>query len=843
MLKSNYQLSFSSQTNHRYQEWIAQVQEKVFLAVSIELLKRLVRDSENIVSERLKSILKDKDVWNKIQTLSGFKKNERELSDPLIDSSRKLLLFRKLILCLSITSAPFNESKLVRKILDKIPESSTSIVLEELLDDFMKKEQHKLSPNDENPFLREIKRARTIDEYFADISETEDDEDYFPDKVDKEIQSIQFEKQKKTFTVSSNNQRSSEEGSITVDSELRGYIHSVLCNLHSQNNLGDFVQDYIAQLENHADMMLYINRPAYKLALRIRNILIFSYSNENQSFSKEGISRTLSKFKETLNRNLEINLSFNYIQDLQDLTTQQEYFQKTIYKIACKIQNKIIGGTNPELENLSKDFDPNSREDLEFLSRNVQLLDDYREICLEELHVSVSNLSNHCCQVLKNTSNLATLRNDLNQIFIDVAKQIASVKQIEFAEANFEKRIFGNNSSNALLEFSRHLLASVDFTFEQFSREVDDIFNEEGFADEICLCLHEDLKMDYLWDVYFPVTGISVGSKSHEDFFHELAYSLSETHEIKFLSPEILKSVSIEATSSIEGGPIVFAFKNASACASFKRIRAGDSKQALKIAITQLVDSMELQWYLTKHGHQYKVEPLTENSQITAFCKQQFNNVSSSPNWWINSLSFKRAGTCNYDLSEKTRKYLAIPAHLIKILTHRAESADLLSKLARNILHGIKLFRQGYFSENLSERFRLYWTITETLFSTEVSSSKTVKHFVPYRVSLFQLGVTNLLKSGEKYEYRQVRIWMREDIEDLYTFVRNPLIHDGVEHTPAYERLMDRFEYIVSSILKTLAIIVTYKTLPDDLLEEGMEGIIQFMETQQPSLALIQTEQ
>ncbi|WP_254174993.1 hypothetical protein [Planktothrix pseudagardhii] len=843
----------SSQTNHPYHEWIAQIQEKIFLAVSIGLLNRLAKEQENIIDKKLEIILRENKVWNNIKTIKEFD-NKKEISDPLVNSTRKLLLFRKLASSFSKIANPFTESELVIDILNKIPDDTTSVVLEELLDRFMEEEQYKLSPHQDNPFIKQVAQVRTIDEFFAEIPEIADEAKYYADRVDEGIQSIQLQKQKTVFISNNINQDNSEESLKTIDSQFREYIHPVLQSLYGERKLKleNPTKKYIVLLENQPEILLYIDRPIYKIALRVRNILIFDYIDKNPSFSKEGISSIFDFFKKTLTENLEIHLFLSFIEKVDN---KQKHMQKIVYKIVCKIYNTIINKDIDKTINLPKNIEPGSREYIDilkntyidFLRNNIQYLDDYREISIDSLPISIDDIFNQFSQVLalKCIGSLAHIRKNLSDIFLDVAKQIAFKQkaELESAKKNFENNFFENNSSNILIEVSRHFLAGTSFLFDDFSNAVNELFKKQDFNNEICLSLDEKFMMDYSWSILFPVVGINVIKNSHQALFHDLADSLSEIYEIKFISPEILKFISMEATSSVEGGPIIIEFKNATACASFKGIKAGDSLQALKIAITKLTDAMETQWFLTNHGHQYKVEPLVEQSLVRAFCKKEFNNTFANSNsgWVIQPLLLKRGRTCNYTLSEETRKYLEIPSRLVKILIDRTKSGDVLGRLALNIVHCIKLFRQGYFSERLSERFRLYWTVIEILFSTEAVSSKNIKikQVVPYRVSLFELGIENLLEPGTKYQYKQARIWIREDIEDLYTFVRNPLIHDGVEHTPAYERLMNRFENIVSSILRELVIIVIYKTLPDDFLEKGIEGIIEYMEMQQPSLDYI----
>lgn len=138
MLKLNKVLSFSSQTSHPYLTWIEQTQEKIFLAITVGLLKRLVQDTEEIVAEKLQQSNR---VWNRIKELNGFKNNENELTQSLVDSTRKLLLLRQLILHFSEISICFVDSDLIKEVLNIVPDNTVLVFLEELLDDFMKNEQ------------------------------------------------------------------------------------------------------------------------------------------------------------------------------------------------------------------------------------------------------------------------------------------------------------------------------------------------------------------------------------------------------------------------------------------------------------------------------------------------------------------------------------------------------------------------------------------------------------------------------------------------------------------------------------------------------------------------------
>lgn len=853
MLNSTHQLQISLQTKHPYEEWIVTLQHKTCAAISVGLLDRLMIFEESLVFEKLNYILNNNSVWNNLKDLNGFKKNEKETTNKLITSTRKLLLYRQLRLSLSHISTSLTGTNFVNRILDKIPENVTSMVLEELLDRFMKDEIQRKSSQKDNPIIKEIEKAEK--EAQKDDSKrgkwiiinNRDNFPIDPNSVDEEIQRIQNIKQSRSYPSSPSDQHDEKEGTSTINSELGNYIYSVLKNLHNQTTSSDLLDDYLYKLENDINIGPYINRPDYKLALRVKNILIFSYSSNDQMFSKSGIEDVLKLFNKTFFENLEIYLFLEFIKDSSHANYTHEYIKNIVQKILCKIYYEITAEPLPGSIEIPEGVQHGSDEYLDLLSqfslnRNLPALTDYAGISLDETIISVKTIYHEVIDLFKKKDNPKKLRDKLIKVFIKSASHIAQSNNIDFNDHKFEARFFGHNSSNIILEFSRRFLACTDIKIRVFNKIIDKIFDGDEYIKDIHSCLHIFFGAAYSWNVYFPIKGISIVENTIDSYFHEFATSLSETHEIKFLSPEMLKTFSLEATSSIEGGPIVFLHEKATACASFEGIQAGDSQQAFKIAMSQLFDAMEAQWYLTQHGHQYKVEPLIENSKIMALCKKVFNDNSLSPDWSLSQISYKRAGVFPYELNQESKKYFAVPARQIKILTQRAAIADSLGEVARNILHCIKLFRKGFFSEDLSERFRLYWAVLDTLFSSDTSSAHTAKALVPYRVSLFRLGVNGLLKPGYILQYKQARLWMREDIEDLYTFVRNPLIHDGVENTVAYERLMNRFESIVSSILRELSITVIYKNWPDRFLDRGMEGIIEYLEIHQPSHGQIQVQ-
>ncbi|MEM8569006.1 MAG: hypothetical protein AAGF85_21280 [Bacteroidota bacterium] len=145
-------------TTHPYEEWLVNLQYKVNAAISIGLLDRLIDIEKPIISEKLNYILGNNSVWNNLKDLSGFKKNKKIVTNTLISSTRKLLLYRKLHLLLGNFAGDLKNSDFINRILEKIPRNATSVMLEELLDIFMKDEISRLSSQEEDPIIKSIKK-------------------------------------------------------------------------------------------------------------------------------------------------------------------------------------------------------------------------------------------------------------------------------------------------------------------------------------------------------------------------------------------------------------------------------------------------------------------------------------------------------------------------------------------------------------------------------------------------------------------------------------------------------------------------------------------------------------
>lgn len=833
MLNSSYNLEVSNHTQHPHEEKILDIREKACAEIISLLLQRLIDDEKSIISEKLNYLLSNQ-VWNYIKSINGFKKNEKESCSQLLTSSRNIFLYEQLRLYMIQRASSLANTRFVREVFQGIPADFTSIFLEEFLDDFMKVEIRRNSSEENDPFLKAIEEARNPNEA-QDILE---DDKYLPENVNQEIERIQTQKQQNPYLgVTQNSQNGLLEGERTVDSELRGHIHPVLESLHGQT-FSDIAQEYLNGLSNSEGIKSYIERPPYKLAPRVRNIIVFSPSGSHYIFSKNGIKKIIEKFENRFKECFEILIFIRLFEKKQGLESQQ-IVRECVDKMFRKVYFKIVDEPALEQINLPENTETNSsdfRDEMSrlLLERSHHLFTDYSDISIDEESISLGNLSDGIIQAISESSDQLHLRNSLKETFLSFTRDSMSDQNIEPDNQKLESNLFSENSGNILLEISRRFLSRFVITETDTQSIFNEILDGNDLFGEVKTIFSDNLNMDFSWEVYLPVKGIKVAEIEAENLFHELATSLSESYEIKFISPAILKTASLEATSQVDGGPILFLYENATACAFFKSIAAGDAYQALKIAVSQLHDAMEVQWYLTPYGHQYRIEPLFENQKLTAFCKKMVENDNSTPDWSIAFLTYKRDGVIPYDLNQESHKYLLIPARQVKLLRERTKSADPTGELSSRLLHCVNLFRKAYFSEDLAERFRLYWTILDILFSTDVSSSTTTKSIVPYRVSLFCLGIKNLLGSTISVNYGQARLWMREDIEDFYIHVRNPLIHDGVENSVAYERLMRRFEKIVSSILKSLLNIVIYKTYPDIFLDRGMEGIIEFLEVRQP---------
>jgi hypothetical protein len=457
------------------------------------------------------------------------------------------------------------------------------------------------------------------------------------------------------------------------------------------------------------------------------------------------------------------------------------------------------------------------------------LISNYKEIYLKIIEVLIAN------------NNFEELRLLLRDVFLKAAEEIASLNSLEIDSEKFETEYFARNSSNVLLEFSRFFLSRITgISSEQVLNLLQEVLMNPRHFLKLFHYLDSHFPPISTWTVYLPVEGIKVYDDFPKTGVPELNPSASELYEIKFLSAKILESISIQSTLQIWGQSVIRISTDAvDACAVIANISARNGYQAATTAITILLETIESQFFFMNYGAQYQIKLHRQHDNTTlCFCKKSSDPALEQP-WSISTIPLAGwRGTTEFDLTEQTEKLFSLPSRLFKIVSDRAKRNDSLGSLAQDLIHCIKLYRQGYFAEELSERFRLYWTILDTIFLPE-DTSGTAKHLIPYRVSMFCLGIENLIEAGDAYTYEQARLWMREDIEDLYTLVRNPLIHKGINHAPAYERLLERVESIVRLVLRRIADYVIYMHIPEDFLEKGLDGIISFLEQLNPGVEQI----
>ncbi len=841
MLKVKYKHTWSSAHQHPYRDEIIQTQDRLFSALIVGLLDRFVQNEEEDLSRLLNAIFHDNAVWNHIKEIQGFKRNEQDIIKPLIDSSRNIVIFKKLIYALSENAGPLLKCTLVNQILEQIPRNLSAEILEEFLEKFMEEEQYRRSPVDGDLFIAAMNKAESIAE--APNLGNRNEREYSLEELEEDIKLVQAQSQKQFSYLSASDSNKQEEGGATVRFELSKSIHQILVVLHQTYIKENLLTDYITSLEASTELITYANRPVYKLALRVRNILILSNIKENVTFSKKAVSKVIKHLAKLLIEALEIGLVANLATTIKTQEILNEYVENTIYPLLCMIQNKIkknpISAEIPEtLQNAASEHE----QALESL-RQMVIADcnAYEEISQKDFLVNNSEaIYTQVATALKSEINLDQLKTLLSDIFLKVAEQIASSSFDTINLKTFNTTFFGDNSSNPLLEFSRIFLFNFSaLEKENLTSSINKVLDKESNFISVYTYLEAKFSCNHTWTVYLPIVGIKVNDDFPESWTLELIPSVSEIYNVKFLTSKILDSISLECTSSLLNEPVLIRSQNADACAVIADIKAGDGFQAATIAVNILLDTIESQFCLMKFGQQYRIKPLQrDNTEIICFCKKIIN-TSSDYSWSLSCLPIPGwRPICRFELTKQNKKHLTLPSTLLKILSKRSERDDLLGVLACDLMHCIKLYRQGYFAERLSERFRLYWTVLDTLLSPE-NFSGTEKHSIPYRVSLFCLGVTNLIAPGDTYTYKQARMWMREDIEDLYAILRNPLIHRGIEYVPAYDRLLERVEDIVSFVLKQLTLRVIYMNLPDAFLRNGLNGIISFLEAQSPGTSQI----
>lgn len=339
MLKVKYKHTWSSAHQHPYRDEIIQTQDRLFSALIVGLLDRFVQNEEEVLSRLLNEIFQDNAVWNHIKEIQGFKRNEQYIIKPLIDSSRKIVLFRKLIYTLSENAETLLKCTLVNQILERIPRDLSSEILEEFLDRFMEEEQYRRSPVDGDLFIAAMNKAESIAED-PNVG-NRDEREYSIEELEEDIKLVQAQSNKKFSYLSVSDSNKQEEGGATVSSELSKSIHQILVVLHQTYTKENLLTDYIASLEANTKLITYANRPVYKLALRVRNILILSNIKENVSFSKKAVREIIKHLAKLLSEALEIGLAANLATTLETQEKLNEYVENTIYPLLCMIQNKI----------------------------------------------------------------------------------------------------------------------------------------------------------------------------------------------------------------------------------------------------------------------------------------------------------------------------------------------------------------------------------------------------------------------------------------------------------------------------------------------------------------------
>lgn len=832
MLNAKYQLTFTSGHQHPYTDKISEVQNKFLSALLAGLLHKLIEDLQKDIGQQLEIIYSN---WNHLKSHQEFKQNtNKSIVDPFISKNRNLLLFQKLFTIFSNEGRDLLNSPLVIEITNKVSQDLIVELLEELLDRFMQEKKIRLSPEDENPFVEQYNKSQHTNAESEENRQLEENQklEFSPEDLENEIQTIQANKRAKFSHL---NYKKTKNNLSKVQYELSEFIHQNLVKLYPRKNEETLLYDYISSLESIPDLMNYVNRPIYKLALRVRNILVLSYFKENVSFSKSDINQLIKHIARLFIEELEIGLVIHIARKILLAEKLESYLKESIYPILCMIQNKITNKT------ISAEI-PASFQDDEILSKlyldMVKEFRIYNAIPDDEFIITThEEIYPKITEAFKKQNNYEEIRKLLCELFIKAAEEVASAQGVDINKSKFEQEFFYSNSGNALLELSRLFLFHANlsaFIDEQFIALVKEVLTNSLNFRGLNSYIDSKFSPVSLWTVYLPVDGIKVNDNFPKAFFPELNTSVSELYEVKFISPKILESISIESTSKFYEQPVLISTK-ADACAVVSNISARTGYQAATTAINILQDTIHSQFFFMRYGGQYHIRIHGLNQATTVcFCKNISEPHLDNP-WSIYIISLaKLHNTIEFDLTENTEKLFALPSRFFKILNDRAKRDDGLGRLAQDLIHCIKLYRRGYFTEQLSDRFRLYWIILDTILLPE-NSSGTAIHLIPYRVSLLCLGIIDsLIKPDDTYTYEQVRLWMREDIEDFYVLVRNPLIHQGIDHTPAYERLLERIESIVRIVLRKIIDYVIYMPTTEDFLENGLDGLLSFLEQFQP---------
>ncbi len=793
-------------------------------------MKRLIEEKETSIDQQLR-LLYDNKHWNHVKEYSVFKTPKKnKIVDTFITSNRHLILFNTLFNIFSIEAGGLSNSLLICECLDRIPQELSAEILEELLNRFMEEEQYRISPQDNSPFREALTQSQSFSPSSEPDTQVEEHEKLPPSlqELEEEIQTFQAEERVK-FSRLSYIKSEVEPKLSKVQYELSELIHQILVNLHPRRTEASLINEYIAHLNNVDELNIYGERPVYKLALRVRNILVLSYFKESVTFPKNTIKNVVDKLVDLFSENLEIALAVNLAKGITSQEQLNSYVKNTVYPLLCMMQKRIIN--IPIHTEIPEEFQKN-----EILSSQYINLVNERQIYnpippSEFLIPNSEEIYLKIIEVLIANNNFEELRLLLRDVFLKAAQEIASLNSLEIDSEKFETEYFARNSFNVLLEFSRFFLCSItEISSEPGLNSLQEVLMNPIHFLKLFHYLDSQFPPISTWTVYLPVEGIKVSDNVPRAFFPEQNASASELYEIKFLSPKIL-DISIQSTLPNMGQPVImFSTDAVDACAVIANISARNGYQAATTAITILLETIESQFFFMNYGNQYQIKLHRQHDNTTlCFCKKSSDPALEQP-WSISTIPLAGwRNTTEFGLTEQTEKLFSLPSRLFKIVSDRAKRNDSLGSLAQDLIHCIKLYRQGYFAEELSERFRLYWTILDTILLPENTPGIAI-HLIPYRVSMFCLGIENLIEAGDAYTYQQARLWMREDIEDLYTLVRNPLIHKGINHAPAYQRLLERVESIVRLVLRRIADYVIYMHIPEDFLEKGLDGIISFLE-------------
>jgi hypothetical protein len=840
MLNVKYKITFTSGHPHPYDDYVDQSQNQFLSALITGLLKRLIEEKQTSIDQQLR-FLYDNKHWNDVKDYSGFKKDKnKNFVDPFITSSRHLILFNKLFKIFKIEAGALSNSLLICECLDRIPQELLAEILEELLDRFMEEEQYRRSPQDHSPFCEALTQSQSVSPGSEPDKQVEEYEKLqpSPQALEEEIQTFQAEERVK-FSHLSYIKSEVESKLSKVQYELSELLHKILVNLHPRRTEASLINEYIAHLNNVHELNIYGERPVYKLALRVRNILVLSYFKESVTFPKNIIKNVVDKLVDLFSENLEIALAVNLAKGITSQEQLNSYVKNTVYPLLCMMQKRIIN--IPIHTEIPEEFHKNEILSSQYINL-VNEAQIYNPIPTSEFLISnPDEIYLKIIEVLIANNNFEELRLTLRDVFLKAAQEIASLKSLEIDSEKFETEYFARNSSNVLLEFSRFFLCSItEISSEQGLNSLQEVLMNPRHFLKLFHYLDSHFPPISTWTVYLPVEGIKVSDNVPRAFFPEQNPSASELYEIKFISAKILDSISIQSTSKILGQPVImFSTDAVDACAVIANISARNGYQAATTAITILLETIESQFYFMNYGYQYQIKLHRQPNKTTVCFSKKSSDPALEQPWSISTVLLAGwRGTTEFDLTEQTEKLFSLPSRLFKIVSDRAKRNDSLGSLAQDLIHCIKLYRQGYFAEQLSERFRLYWTILDTILLPEDTAGKAI-HLIPYRVSMFCLGIENLIEAGDAYTYQQARLWMREDIEDLYTLVRNPLIHKGINHAPAYQRLLERVESIVRLVLRRIADYVIYMHIPEDFLEKGLDGIISFLEQLNPGVEQI----